>query len=92
MSKDTLGTLLLPEEAAALEVLSDGLIADINARLRRIKRVLGVKRALELFEVTVIGIQLTVEIDDETREYLLDRRGRDDDDSSGDEDIPNYYA
>jgi hypothetical protein len=47
---------------------------------------------LELFEVTVIGIQLTVEIDDETREYLLDRRGRDDDDSSGDEDIPNYYA
>lgn len=92
MSKETLGTLLLPEEQMALELLSDGLIADINARLKRIKRVLGLRRALELFEVTVVGLQLTVEIDDETREYLLDRKGEDDEKSSGDEDVPNYYS
>ena len=93
MSKDTLGTLLTPDEQVALEVLSDGLIADINARLKRMKRVLGLKRALKLFEITVVGLQLTVEIDDETREYLLNRKEDDDEnDSSGDEDVPNYYA
>ena len=92
MSKENLGSLLLPEEQAALEELSDGLIADINARLRRIKRVLGLKRALDLFEVTVIGIQMTVEVDDKTREYLVDRREEDDEKSSGDEDTPNYYS
>ena len=93
MSKERLGSLLLPEERAALEMLSDGLVADINARLKRIKRFLGLKRALKLFEVTVVGLQLTVEVDDETREYLLDRKGDDvEDDSSGDEEFPNYYS
>ena len=93
MSKERLGSLLMPEERMALEMLSDALIAGINARLRRIKRLLGLERALELFEVTVVGLQLTVEVDDETREYLLDRKGDDvEDDSSGDEKFPNYYA
>jgi len=91
MSKERLGALLLPEEHAALEMLSDGLIADINARLTRIKRILGLKRALELFEVVVVGLQLTITIDDETREYLLERRGESED-SPADEDSPNYYA
>jgi hypothetical protein len=92
MSKENLGTLLLPEERVALEMLSDGLIADINARLSRIKRVLGLKRTLELFNVTVVGLQLTVEIDEETREYLLERRGESEESSAEDDDVPNYYA
>jgi len=93
MGNAKLGSLLLPEEQAAIEMLSDGLIADINARLKRIKRLLGLKNALKLFEVTVVGLQLTVEVDDETREYLLDRKGEDDEkDSSGNEKFPNYYS
>jgi len=92
MSKEGLSTLLSLEEQMALEELSDGLIADINARLNRIKRILGLKRALKLFEITVDKLYLTVEINDETREYLLDRKGEDDEKSSGDEDVPNYYA
>jgi hypothetical protein len=83
--------LLLPEEQVALELLSDGILADINARLSRVIRRLGLKRELELFMVEVVGLQLAVQIDDETREYLLERRGKEGS-SKVDSDSPNYYA
>lgn len=91
MNKDTLGALLMPDEQVALAELTDGLIADVNARLKRVSRILGLKKTLDLFDITVVGLHIAVEVDDETRAYLLDRRGEVDE-SSGDEDTPNYYS
>lgn len=92
MGNDSLDGLLLPEEQIALELLSDGILADINARLFRVMRRLGLKRDLALFNVEVVGLQISVQLDDETREYLLERRKSLGSSGFDNSNSPDYFA
>lgn len=65
--------ILSLEQKVAIETLSDSILVDINARLKRIIRRLGIKRDLEKFTVEIVGIQLKIDVDEEfVRERLAE--------------------
>ena len=78
-------------EDGALEELSNAITIDANTRLPRLMRRLRLKKILNLYDIRVVGISFRIEVDDDTRQELIERKESIENEENK-EDSPNYYG
>lgn len=65
--------ILTPEEALAIQVLSEALVNDVNNRVSRLIKRLGLKRDLKIFSISITGFAMDLEVQDEYKEMVKNR-------------------